>query len=78
MSHPFMNHVFIVCRCGLWIGYHHQGRSTVMFIVEDALKLETVKKDVYSQIAKPKKVILKQAYLYTSGTVLLKYMRAKQ
>lgn len=47
-------------RCGLWLYYHHQGKSNVMFIVEDALRKagEGVKTDVYSQISKPKKVTL--------------------
>lgn len=43
-------------RCGLWIAYHHQGRSTVMFLIDGAMKTDGVKKDVYSQIAQPKKV----------------------
>lgn len=45
-------------RCGLWLGYHHQGNSSVMFIVDGALKTDGVKTDVYSQIAQPKKVTL--------------------
>jgi len=47
-------------RCGLLLFYHHQGNSSVMFIVRGALKRETegVKTDVYSQLAKPKKVTL--------------------
>ncbi|GAB1600524.1 UPF0428 protein CXorf56 homolog [Argonauta hians] len=47
-------------RCGLCLYYHHQGKSNVMFILEDALREagEGVKTDVYSQISKPKKVTL--------------------
>ncbi|XP_046371410.1 STING ER exit protein-like [Haliotis cracherodii] len=47
-------------RCGLWLYYHHQGNSNVMFVVDGALKRETdgFKTDVYSQLAAPKKVTL--------------------
>ena len=45
-------------RCGLWLYYHHQGNSSVMFVVDGAVKRESeaVKPDVYSQFAEPKKV----------------------
>ncbi|RUS89475.1 hypothetical protein EGW08_002772 [Elysia chlorotica] len=47
-------------RCGLLLFYHHQGNSSVMFIVRDALKRENegIKTDVYSQIKAPKQVTL--------------------
>ncbi|XP_069119509.1 STING ER exit protein-like [Argopecten irradians] len=45
-------------RCGLWLYYHHQGNSKVMFIVDGALKRDAKKTDVYSQISEPKKVTL--------------------
>jgi len=47
-------------RCGLLLCYHHQGNSAVMFIVDGALKREAEgkKANVYSQLAKPKKVTL--------------------
>ncbi|CAG2237543.1 STING ER exit protein-like [Mytilus galloprovincialis] len=44
--------------CGLWLCYHHQGNSNVMFIVDNALKRDAAKTDVYSQISKSKKVTL--------------------
>ncbi|KAK3088209.1 hypothetical protein FSP39_016149 [Pinctada imbricata] len=45
-------------RCGLWLYYHHQGNSKVMFVVDGALKRDASKTDVYSQISEPKKVTL--------------------
>ncbi|KAJ8300611.1 hypothetical protein KUTeg_022130 [Tegillarca granosa] len=45
-------------RCGLWLYYHHQGNSNVMFIVDGALKRDAAKTDVYSQISEPKKVMV--------------------
>eukprot|EP00105_Crassostrea_gigas_P014912 XP_011431748.1 PREDICTED: UPF0428 protein CXorf56 homolog [Crassostrea gigas] len=45
-------------RCGLWLYYHHQGNSGVMFVVDGALKRDAAKTDVYSQISEPKKVTL--------------------
>ena len=54
--HSRINLVILCYRCGLWLGYHHQGNSSVMFIVDGALKTDGVKTDVYSQIAQPKKV----------------------
>ena len=47
-------------RCGLWLYYHHQGNSNVMFVVDGAIKRETdgFKTDVYSQLAAPKKVCI--------------------
>ncbi|ESP04760.1 hypothetical protein LOTGIDRAFT_184723 [Lottia gigantea] len=47
-------------RCGLFICYHHQGNSNIIFVVDGALKLESegVKKDIYTQLAKPQKVTL--------------------
>lgn len=48
--------VTISDRCGLWLYYHHQGNSGVMFVVDGALKRDAAKTDVYSQISEPKKV----------------------
>ena len=50
--------MLIYVRCGLLLYYHHQGNSSVMFVVRGALKRESegIKTDVYSQLAKPKKV----------------------
>lgn len=47
-------------RCGLWLYYHHQGNSSIMFVVDGAIKRESegIKTDVYSQLSKPKKVTL--------------------
>ncbi|KAL5012649.1 hypothetical protein ScPMuIL_011200 [Solemya velum] len=45
-------------RCGLFLFYHHQGNSNVIFIVDGAIKQEAANKDVYSQISEPKKVTL--------------------
>uniref|UniRef100_A0A2C9JJG3 STING ER exit protein n=1 Tax=Biomphalaria glabrata TaxID=6526 RepID=A0A2C9JJG3_BIOGL len=47
-------------RCGLLLYYHHQGNSSVMFVVDGALKREVdgIKTNVYSQLREPKKVTL--------------------
>ena len=51
-----LEHFLNFARCGLWLYYHHQGNSGVMFVVDGALKRDAAKTDVYSQISEPKKV----------------------
>lgn len=52
-----LEHFLNFARCGLWLYYHHQGNSGVMFVVDGALKRDAAKTDVYSQISEPKKVL---------------------
>ncbi|ELU12169.1 hypothetical protein CAPTEDRAFT_225003 [Capitella teleta] len=49
--------------CSLWLYYRHKDDNIVTFVVEGALKLGEggVKKDVYSQISEPKKVMVKRS-----------------
>lgn len=63
-------YVSLTYRCGLWLYYHHQGNSKVMFIVDGALKRDAKKTDVYSQISEPKKVkdlMVTKMYLFLWG-----------